>query len=78
MEETIEISRTSHSIHFKEIYLSMPNGDLLKSGNYTSKEFPRSITGRQRSTLLFSTILYYYNYFKLGLLEPSKGELYGE
>ncbi|MFX1242552.1 MAG: hypothetical protein ACFFA7_14990 [Promethearchaeota archaeon] len=78
MEKTVEISRTKHLIHFEEIYLSMPNGVLLKSGDYTSKEFPKRFTGKQRGTLVFSTILYYYNYFKLGLLEPSKGELYGE
>lgn len=66
VEETSEISK----LNFKVIYISMPNGDLLKSVDYTTKEFPKKIRGRQIDTMCFLTFLNYYNYSKLGTFEP--------
>jgi len=54
-----------------EIYISMPNGDFLKNVDYTTKEFPKTIRGRQIDTMSFHAFLNYYNYGKLGTFEPS-------
>ena len=66
VEKTSEISKSN----FKVIYISMPNGDLLKSVDYTTKEFHKKIRGRQIDTMGFLTFLNYYNYSKLGTFEP--------
>lgn len=66
VEETSEISKFT----FKQIYLSISNGDLLKNTDYTTKEFPKKIRGREIDTMGFLTFLSYYNYGKLGIFEP--------
>ena len=67
VEKTSEISKSN----FKVIYISMPNGDFLKNVDYTTKEFPKTIRGRQIDTMSFHAFLNYYNYGKLGSFESS-------
>lgn len=66
------VEETSESLksNFKVIYIAMPNGDLLRSVVYTTKEFHKKIRGRQIDTMCFLTFLNYYNYSKLGTFEP--------
>ena len=67
VEKTSEISKSN----VKVIYISMPNGDFLKNVDYTTKEFPKTIRGRQIETMSFHAFLNYYNYGKLGSFESS-------
>ena len=67
VEKTSEISKSN----VKVIYISMPNGDFLKNVDYTTKEFPKTIRGRQIDTMSFHAFLNYYNYGKLGSFESS-------
>jgi hypothetical protein len=67
VEETSELSLSNDKV----IYISTPNGDFLKSYDYTTKEFPKTIRGREIDTMSFHTFLNYYNYGKRGTFEPS-------
>ena len=68
VEVTSELSLSNVNV----IYISTPNGDILKNVDYTTKEIPKTIRGRQIDTMSFHTFLNYYNYGKLGTFEPSK------
>jgi len=63
VENTSDISK----LEYKVIYISMPNGDILKHINYATKEFPKKIG----INMAFLTFLSYYNYGKRGSFEPS-------
>ena len=66
VEETSELSLSNDKV----IYISTPNGDFLKSYDYTTKEFPKTIRGREIDIMSFYTFLNYYNYGKRGTFEP--------
>jgi hypothetical protein len=66
VEETSELSYSN----VKVIYISTPNGYILKNVDYTTKEFPKTIWGRQIHTMSFHAFLNYYNYGKRGTFEP--------
>ena len=68
VEETSELSKSN----IKVIYISMPNGDFFKNFEYTTKEFPKTIRGRQIDIMSFHIFLNYYNYGKRGSFEPPK------
>ena len=63
--DVVEQMSKTKKFDFKEIYISMPNGDLLKSIDYTTKEFPIILW-----RIVILTFLNYYNYSKLGTFEP--------
>ncbi|MFX0181178.1 MAG: hypothetical protein ACFE78_13410 [Candidatus Hodarchaeota archaeon] len=63
--DTVERTWEIKKYDFEEIYISMPNGDSLKSVDYTTKEIPISLL--RMVNLIF---LNYYNYSKLGTFEP--------
>jgi len=70
VEETRELSRASVD-SVQTMFISMPNGDFLRNWKYTSKEFPKTIRGRQIDSMSFHAFLNYYNYGKRGTFEPS-------
>ncbi len=71
VEETRELSRAYLDI-VQTMYISTPNGDFFNNVDYTTKEFPKTIRGRQIHILSFYAFLNYYNYGKLGTFEPPK------